>query len=501
MRVVPILLAAAGPAGCADWPPFSSGSRQQFVEAVWKSVADLIHREPNSASFEQGERSMLKCGAQHGEVGSDPVRVGYARATVALPTHVRRGGYGLFPLSVLLSEPDSSSLEALEMPVDTLVLSQGNRTWVFVSLPVVGVTFTTVQSLERAVQRIKWNGNAKETDSVGADSCTVVTVSASHTHSGPDAVGLWGGVSTHLLWWKAQDDHRALFLEPLARAVVASASAAFGSLSPGQFDLRQGTLSTTALKRRTEKDGLSDRSTVNSHLLQLSPGLYFWVADVHAATSLGKGSGAALPGDYPQYLQEQLSRSQSAPFRLLYAPGLIGDSYPVESDDWPESWARSLRHEVDSLDPGLSDAELSLAQLDLCVLPTSRLYGVIEAWSELWSGEAVADPCDARQSGWRTLRLQRVQIGGVTYIFTPFELFPSAAQQLASLLHKEMPTIGASAASSLDSPAKSEENGMVIFVSLSNGFMGYAGITRLDDLKSYHRLLSVFEPLPSQSTH
>lgn len=500
--------------------------------ALARVAADLVHRKSDAEIFVSGSLRSASCASSVTAPTSETYAVGLAREVISVPADVRRGGYGLFPFSMLWDPEAFTTRRRSHISVETLVISQGQTSWVFISVPVVGLTFATVRLVEEAVRGVT-HADERAAKVIADDSnCTLVTVSATHTHTAPDSIGLWGGSSSQLLWWKAQKEHRQVFVEPLVRAAGAGARRAFANLRPVRVHLRQGTLATTALKRKGGKaaqvghaDGLSmfdpagsHRSGVeNSHILRLGDVASFWVADAHAATSLGRGgSGAAgLLGDYPQYISEDLKRVSAQAAPLVYAPGLIGRSYPDEQDNWPESWVESVRRWVEQrtsdltsvvgeqIHPTLiratvSEGGLAFKQFDLCARPTSRLFPVIEFWSQLWSGDEGQDPCESLLPGRRTVRLQLVQIAGVDFVLAPFELFPHAAASLARLLKGFDPHFSQDIQNKLREADGDVAPGPIVFVSLANGFLGYAADSRVDDAGPYHRILALFNPLPER---
>lgn len=495
--------------------PASGSDSRGILAALAQHAAVFMHHSDGPETFVSSDPGSPGCTSAADGSSDEIYTVGFARELIPVPAHVRLGGYGLFPFSVFWENESFTTQSHSQLPVETLVISQGQVSWVLISVPVVGLTFETVLQMEKAVRGLAPAAELSRSGIAKNSNCVLVTVSATHTHTAPDATGLWGGVSSHLLWWKAQQEHRQVFFGPLLRAVEAGVRRALSNQHSTRSDLRQATLPTTALKRRAGQTGSGQSSILNSHILRLGDVASFWVADAHAATNLGKGGNGwvGFPGDFPQHISEELKKDPFQNIPLIYAPGVIGRSYPDEQDQWPEKWVQSVRQALGrdstALPSALSEQSvsgqapsspekggLSFKQIDLCARPTSRLFSVLEWWSRLWSGEVGQDPCDAQKPGWRTVRLQSVQIAGVEFLFAPFELFPQAAASMKRLMEEFNLHQGLDGRRNVSQELGSRSPQLTVVVSLANGFLGYVAEAEDGDAEPYHRLFSVFDHLP-----
>lgn len=142
--------------------------------------------------------------------------------------------------------------------------------------------------------------------------CAAINVYATHTHAGPDTLGLWGPIGT--------DGKNQSYMDALVRAAEAAARAAAADRRPGT--LHFGQIQTQNMYRDSRLPEVYDDWL---YQLRFSPsdgsaGIRWFFYGAHAESL--RGDNTLLSRDFPGLLCDGVTRETGD--RTLFAPGPIG---------------------------------------------------------------------------------------------------------------------------------------------------------------------------------
>lgn len=245
-----------------------------------------------------GTLLVLAPGPARAAPGGAELLAGASRRSIT-PSHpVWLAGHGIGPVR-------RSQGEAADgLHVRALALSQGDQALVLVSADLAGLFRQDVEAI-RARVAAGWREEEGRHPAV--------IVACTHTHSGPDMLGFWGGVSRGYREYMREETARAV-LEALearepARLAIATVPA------PGRIrnrrDLAGPTAEVITALRLYGAEGTSLATVVgfNAHPVLLGPG------------------NRLLSADFPGYLAARLEERTGGV--VLYFTGAAGDQSPV----------------------------------------------------------------------------------------------------------------------------------------------------------------------------
>jgi len=218
-----------------------------------------------------------------------------ARQAITPQHSVWMAGYGLGPVR------RSRGTEG-ELYARALALSRDDRTLVLVSVDLIGLWREDVEAIRRLVGR-QWTQDAPP----------AVIVACTHTHSGPDTLGLWGGVSR--AW-------RQALRENIARAVLSALEA--------REPVEVAAVTVPVAGRNRNR-----RHPAGSTWDEISALRFFGRQGQTVATVIGYAAHPTILGadnqllnaDFPGYLAGRVERNSGGV--CLYLTGAAGDQSPA----------------------------------------------------------------------------------------------------------------------------------------------------------------------------
>lgn len=167
-------------------------------------------------------------------VVQDDLRIGSAVADITPATGGYLGGFGLGRTSTAVHAP---------LQVRALVLLTGSRRFAILGVDNLGLMREDVDWLKAGLAGFA-NGD--------------VFVCSSHTHAGPDAIGLWGSY----LLTTGRDPQ---YVEQLRAAAAAAVQQAVAAAAPAELRLGTARLPATGLVKNSKRPGVFDRRVVVLH--------------------------------------------------------------------------------------------------------------------------------------------------------------------------------------------------------------------------------------------
>ncbi len=227
----------------------------------------------------------------------DELLAGAARRPITPEGRVWLAGHGLGPLR-------RSRGVGHELYVRALVLSQGERTLVLVSVDLLGLFREEARSISTMLaDRLPGD----------AESMPAVILAATHTHSGPDSLGFWGG------WDRADRDR-------FREQVLAAIEEALAARRPARLLRAVVPVATRTRSRRDGGPG-GDEQYAAALRFQGKDGevLATLVAFAAHPTLLG-ADGRLLGPDFPGHLAARMEARSGGV--ALYVTGAAGDIVP-----------------------------------------------------------------------------------------------------------------------------------------------------------------------------
>lgn len=172
--------------------------------------------------------------AQAVEVGDGVVAVGSAERDITPAVGGYLGGFDLARTSTAVGTP---------LKVRAMVLVTKARRFAIVGIDNLGLMREDVDWLKAGLAGFA-NGD--------------VFVCASHTHAGPDLIGLWG-------WYFLSSGRDRAYLATVAEATSAAVAAACAAAAPARFVLGQSLLPPAGLVKNANRRGVFDRRVTVLH--------------------------------------------------------------------------------------------------------------------------------------------------------------------------------------------------------------------------------------------
>ena len=195
----------------------------------------------------------------------------------------------------------------------SMALSDGNSTVIFIVLDITGVSCVDLMTISEKVSH-----------KTGINPDNVI-ITATHTHSGPDLQGLWGGVPDSYREW--------LWMQAAKSAETAYTDMEKARLFTGSVDFLEG-----IVNRRGDDNLSADFQLIHARSLKDKPLGTFTVYGVHT-TFIGeenKKISADFSGHFVERLEEKFGGT------ALFAAGIQGDQVPVKGDLTVEDYADNL---------------------------------------------------------------------------------------------------------------------------------------------------------------
>ncbi len=251
-------------------------------------------------------------------------RAGVATIDITPPVGVPLAGYGggarrLFPPDL---DPDNyhTFLTPSEGVMDPLiakavVLQNGSEKIAIIKLDSIGVTQNIVSDLAKRIE--------KETG-IDADH---ITISGTHTHSGP------GAMTTHLFWQVAAVDlFESKVYDPLLDKIGQMVIEANNNLQPARLGINTG-LSFDLSKNRRKKPGVKDPTVAVFKIEKLdgTPMALMFNFAIHG-TCYG-ADNLHFSGDVMGYAEQNIERmmaEQKTPAVAMFINGSEGDVAPAQ---------------------------------------------------------------------------------------------------------------------------------------------------------------------------
>ena len=221
---------------------------------------------------------------------------GAARKPITPEGRVWLAGYGLGPLR-------SSRGVAHGLYVRALALSQGERTLVLVAADLIGLFREEAETIRALIA-------ARLPD--GGERTPAIILAATHTHSGPDALGFWGG------WDRADRDR-------FRKQALAAIDEALATRRPARLSTAAVRVSMRAHNRRDP--ARSDEQYAIALRLEGKEGdvLATLVGFAAHPTLLGRANRLISP-DFPGHLSARIEARSGGV--ALYVTGAAGDLAP-----------------------------------------------------------------------------------------------------------------------------------------------------------------------------
>lgn len=247
----------------------------------------------------------------------------------------------------------------------------------------------------------------KITDLVNNTAPDSVFISATHTHSGPDTIGLWG-----IPPFSGKDKK---YMEFLRNSIVEAIDESVANLKNGSIRLAKGEFSGYSFGR---EGNLPDESFSVMQIL-LSSGTS--VALVNFAVHADAVKSFHISADFPYYLSERLGRLTGG--EVIFIPGAIGGVQPKDDNDNDFFYVRML---------GENLADAVYQSLKKPIIPKhSDIIGrsitvnfPLQNKKFLWAAKLGMISSLANEQNRMEIMLVRLKIGPAEIVTVPGELFP-----------------------------------------------------------------------------
>ena len=250
--------------------------------------------------------------------------------------------------------------------------------------------------------------------------CQSVNVYATHTHAGPDTLGLWGPI--------LMDGKNKAYMRALVEAACEAAREAAAQVHPAQ--LRFGQVRTEAMLRDSRYPTVCDDNLYQLRFTALdgAAGLRLLFYGAHAESL--RGANTRLSRDYPGLLCDQVAAATGD--GAMFFPGAIGGlimtreitNTTTAAVENLKTTAARLTEFALSIDEG-SEREIApdmtlncqrfVVPLDNPLFMTYKTIGILHNWSEKYPS--------ATGLGVKT-ELTLLKLDGLTIALLPGELFP-----------------------------------------------------------------------------
>lgn len=218
-----------------------------------------------------------------------------------------------------------------------LVLQRGSLRLAFVAVDVIGIQRQTVLDIRARVEGIEPHH---------------LLISSTHTHGGPDTLGLWGlppflsGIDP---------EHQELLIEGILTAV----SSAIASLQPAKVGWNRILAPETGLLRNRRRPGVVDREIIALHVLTSSPPevTIATVTDLGCHPTVLPRANRQITSDFPHFCRVRLERGLGGV--AMFVPGALGGHVVPDlepGDTLGDRWREAAR-------TGEELAELTLAAI------------------------------------------------------------------------------------------------------------------------------------------
>ena len=253
---------------------------------------------------------------------------GAARRPITPEGRVWLAGHGLGPFR-------RSRGVAHELYVRALALTQGERTLVLVSADLLGLFREEVRAIETllAARRPR-----------GGESIPAVILAATHTHSGPDTLGFWGG------WDRAERDR-------FREQVLAAIEEALAARRPATLS-RAVIRVPTRTRNRRDPARRDEQYAVALRLQGREGGVLATLVGFAAHPTLLGSDNRLIGPDFPGYLVARIEARSGGV--ALYVTGAAGDIAPLSPQGRGDEAARIYGETL----ADLVEAALSVARPD-----------------------------------------------------------------------------------------------------------------------------------------
>jgi hypothetical protein len=263
-----------------------------------------------------------------GAAAEHELLAGASRRPITPEGRVWLAGHGLGPFR-------GSRGVAHELHVRALALTQGERTLVLVSADLVGLFREEVRAIESLLAARLPDGGAR---------MPAIILTATHTHSGPDALGFWGG------WPRAERDR-------FRGQVLAAIEGALASRRPAELSRAAFRVPSRTSSRR-DLAGNEEQYAVALRLLDQEGGVLATLVNFAAHPTLFGRDSRLIGPDFPGYLSARIEANSGGV--ALYFTGAAGDIAPLSPQGRGIEAARSYGEAL----ADLVEAALSLGGTD-----------------------------------------------------------------------------------------------------------------------------------------
>jgi hypothetical protein len=293
--------------------------------------------------------------------------------------------------------------------VKTVVLADSDRQVAIMSVDLIGLMLPTIERIEQRMDQLL--------SQAGLPSCGLI-VTSTHTHSGPDSIGLWGAEPTS----SGVDPE---YLERLIETAAQQVALAAGRLRPGRLEWAQGPFAANWVHNISQPDVRDDSLTI-ARLVDDRQRVVATLTNFACHPTILDAVHDAVSADFPGGLYRELAQAEPEAVHLFLQGAVGGWIQPDKGDqsfELADRYGRQLaRQALRTLDEGAATAEGPLEfRQQTFSLPVAN-----PGWQALMSIGLIDRPMTEGQI---TSRVAYLRIGSFSLVTHPGESSPEHALQ------------------------------------------------------------------------
>ncbi len=345
-------------------------------------------------------------GAVGAEVGDPPAEAPLALRIAAAEAHI------VPPLgSFIAGDRRDRKFQAVHDPlwVKTVVLADSDRQVAIMSVDLIGLMLPTVERIEQRIDQLL--------SQAGLPGCELILTST-HTHSGPDCIGLWGAEPTSS---GVDPEYLESLIETAARQVVMAA----GRLRPGSLEWAHRSFAAEWVHNISQPP-VRDNSLTIARLIDDQRRVVATLTNFACHPTILDGVHDVVSADFPGGLYRELARTEPEAVHLFLQGAVGGWVQPDKGDrsfELADRYGRQLAQQaLLALEEGVVTAEgpLEFRQRTFS-LPVAN-----PGWQALMSIGLIDRPMT---EGEITSRVAYLRIGSFSLVTHPGESSPEHALQ------------------------------------------------------------------------